>query len=81
MLGGGHQVDKVPPTKKWVMFMYLKREKDIIHFTLHLFMETGIIQLEWERKLEKGKKKNSGKRIAVRKKQPIQRNSNSGRHL
>ena len=37
-------------------------------------MEIGIIQLEWV-------KKNSGKRIAVRKKQPIQFNSNSGRHF
>ena len=38
--------------------MYLKMDKVIcIHFTLHLFMEIGIIQLEWERKLEKVKKK------------------------
>ena len=57
--------------------MYLRME-DSFHFTLHLFMEIGIIQLEWERKPEK---KNSAKRIAVRKKQPIQRNSNSGRHF
>ena len=62
--------------------MYLKRDKDSIHFTLLPFMEIGIIQLEGERKLEKvKKKKNSGKRIAVRKKQPIQFNSNSGRHF
>ena len=62
--------------------MYLKMG-DSIHFTLHLFMEIGIIQLEWERKLEKvkKKKKNSGKRIAVREKQPIQRNSNYRRHF
>ena len=60
--------------------MYHKME-DSFHFTLHLFMEIGIILLEWERKLEKVKKKNSGKRIAIRKKQPVQRNSNSGRHF
>ena len=59
--------------------MYLKME-DSFHFTHHLFMEIGIILLEWERNLEKIKK-NSGKRIAVRKKQPIQRNSNSRRHF
>ena len=56
--------------------------EDSIHCTHHLFMETGIILWEWERKLEKVQKKNLGKRIAVRKKnQPIQRNSNSGRHF
>ena len=33
------------------------------------------------KKTGKGKKKISGKRIAVRKKQPVQRNSNSGRHF
>ena len=61
--------------------MYLKME-DNIHCTHHLFMEIGIILLEWGRKLEKiKKKKNSGKRIAVRKKQPVQRNSDSGRHF
>ena len=60
--------------------MYLKME-DSIHCTHHLFKEIGIILLEWERKLEKVKKKNSGKRIAVRKKQSIQRNSDSGRHF
>ena len=59
--------------------MYHKME-DSIHCTHHLFMEIGIIVLEWERKLEKVKK-NSGKRITVRKKQPIQRNSDSGRHF
>ena len=37
--------------------MYLKKDKDSIHFTLHLFREIGIIQLEWERELEKVKKK------------------------
>ena len=42
-------------------------------------MEIGIIQLEWGKKLEK--KKLEGKRIVVRKKQPIQRNSNSGGHF
>ena len=49
--------------------MYRKME-DSFHFTHHLFMEIGIILLEWERKLEKvkKKKKNSRKRIAVRKK-------------
>ena len=36
--------------------MYLKME-DSIHSTLHLFMEIGIIQLEWGRKLEKAKQK------------------------
>ena len=46
--------------------MYLKMENSI-NFTLPLFTEIGIIQLEWERKLEKVKK-HSGKRIAVRKK-------------
>ena len=35
--------------------------------------------MERGRKLEK--EKNSGKRIAVRKKQPVQRNSNCGRHF
>ena len=60
--------------------MYRKME-DNIHCTHHLFMEIGIIQLEWERKLENVKKKTLGKRIAVRKKQPVQRNSNSGRHF
>ena len=59
--------------------MYHKME-DSFHCTHHLFMETGIILLEWGRKLERVKKI-SGKRIAVRKKQPIQRNSNSGRHF
>ena len=33
------------------------------------------------KKTGKGKKKNSGKRIAFRKKQPIQFNSNSGRYF
>ena len=33
------------------------------------------------KKTGKGKKRNSGKRIAVRKKQPIQRNSDPGRHF
>ena len=43
--------------------MYLKMDKVIcIHFTLHLFMEIGIIQLEWERKLEKVKKKKLGEK-------------------
>ena len=42
--------------------MYLKME-DSIHFTLHLFMEIGIyiVLLEWERKLEKVKKKTQEK--------------------
>ena len=62
------------------MCMYLKME-DSIHCTHHLFMEIGIILLEWGRKLEKVKKKNSGKRIVVRKKQPVQRNSNYRRHF
>ena len=56
MFGGGLQVDKVPPPKKLVTFMYLKME-DSIHCTHHLFMEIGIILLEWGRKLEKVKKK------------------------
>ena len=61
--------------------MYLKKDEVIcIHCTLCLFMEIGIMQLEWGRKLERVKKI-SGKRIVVRKKQPIQRNSNSGRHF
>ena len=55
--------------------------EDSIHCTHHLFTETGIILLEWERKLEIGKKKISGKRIAVWKKQSIQPNSNSRRHF
>ena len=36
--------------------MYHKME-DSFHCTLHLFMETRIILLEWERKLETVKKK------------------------
>ena len=44
-------------------------------------MEIGIIQLEWGRKLERVKKKISGRRIAVWKKQSIQPNSNSRRHF
>ena len=59
--------------------MYLKME-DNIHCTLHLFMEIGIIQLEWERKLERVKKI-SRKRFAVWKKQPVQRNFNYRRHF
>ena len=62
--------------------MYLKME-DSFHCTRHLFMEIGIILLEWERKLEKVKKTktNSGKRLTVWKKQPVQRNSDSGKHF
>ena len=43
-------------------------------------METGIILLEWGRKLERVKKKKR-QRIAVREKQSVQPNSNSGRHF
>ena len=39
MLGGGLQVDKAPSTKKMSMY----------HYTHHLFMETGMILLEWEK--------------------------------
>ena len=46
------------------MFIYLKME-DSFHYTHHLFMKIGIILLEWERKLERVKKKIPGKRIAV----------------
>ena len=60
--------------------MYLKMENSI-NFTLHLFTEIGIIQLEWERKLEKVKKKTQGKGLLLGKKQPVQRNSDSGRHF
>ena len=35
--------------------------------------------MEWERKLERVKKKRQ--RIAIRKKQPVKRNSNSRRHF
>ena len=35
--------------------------------------------MEWGRKLERVKKKRQ--RLTVRKKQPVQRNSNSGRHF
>ena len=38
-----------------------------------------MILLEWKKNW-KGKKKISGERIVVRKKQSVQRNSNSGRH-
>ena len=59
--------------------MYHKME-DSFHCTHHLFMEIGIILLEWERKLERVKKKKR-QRLTVRKQQPVQRNSNSGRHF
>ena len=57
--------------------MYLKME-DSFHYTHHLFKEIGIILLEWERKLERVKKR---QRLTVRKKQPVKRNSNSRRHF
>ena len=56
------------------MYIYRKME-DSFHCTHHLFLETGRILLEWE------KKNWQGKWIVVRKKQPVQRNSNSGRHF
>ena len=72
MFGGGLLVDKALSTKKGAMFMYLKMDKVIcIHFTLHLFMEIGIIQLEWERKLEKVKKKTLGKGLLLGKNSPF----------
>ena len=55
------------------VFMYLNMDEVTIHITHHLFMEIGRIQLEWVKK-KKGSEK--GKRIAVRKKQSIQFNSN-----
>ena len=65
------------------MFMFQNQE-DLIQCILHLFMETGMKLLEWEKKLERERKLEKAKkrpRIVVRKKQPIQRNSYHWKHF
>ena len=51
------------------MFMYHKIEGSF-HCTLYLFMESGIILLEWGRKLERGKKSH-GKGLLLGKNSPF----------
>ena len=77
MFGGGLQVDKAPSTKK-ISNVYVPQDGGQFPFYPPPFYGN------WNNTIGMGKKtrkKNSAKRIAVRKKQPIQRNSNSGRHF
>ena len=76
MFGGGLQLDKVPSTKK-MSNVYVPQEGEGHMYPFYPPPFYG----NWNNTIGMGKKKNSGKRIAVRKKQPIQLNSNSGRHF
>ena len=79
MLGGGLQVDKAPSTKK-MSNVYVPQDGGQYPFYPPPFYGNWNNRIGMGTKTGKGKK-NSGKRISVRKKQPIQRNSNSGRHF
>ena len=79
MFGGGLQVDKAPSTKK-MSNVYVPQDEGQFPFYPPTFYGNWNSTIGMGKKLEKVKK-NSGKRIAVRKKQPIQRNSNSRRHF
>ena len=59
------------------MFIFLKME-DLFQCIHHPIMEIGMKLLVWEKNW-KGEKKRQ--RIVVRKKQPIQRNSNHWKHF
>ena len=78
--GGGLQVDKAPSTKK-MSNVYVPQDGGQYPFYPPPFYGNWNNTIGKGKKTGKGKKKNSGKRIAVRKKQPIQLNSNSGRHF
>ena len=81
MLGGGLQVDKAPSTKKMSNVYVPQEGKGQYPFYSPHFYGNWNNTIGMGKKTGKGKKKNSGKRITVRKKQPIQFNSNSGRHF
>ena len=76
MLGGGLQVDKAPSTKK-ISNVFVPQDGG--QFPMYPPPFYG----NWNDTIGMGKKTGKGKkrqRIVVRKKQPVQRNSNSGRH-
>ena len=81
MLGGGLQVDKALSTKK-MSNGYVPQNGGQFPFYPPPFYGNWNNTIGMGKKTGKGKKKeNSGKRIAVWKKQSIQPNSNSGRHF
>ena len=51
MFGGGLQVDKTPPPPppKKMSNVFVPQMEDSFHCTHHLFMETGVILLEWKK--------------------------------
>ena len=83
MVGGGLQVDKVPPPKK-ISNVYVPQEGEGHIYPLYPppFYGNWNNTIGMGKKTGKGKKKKiSGRRIAVWKKQSIQPNSNSRRHF
>ena len=79
MFGGGLQVDKAPQIPKKMSNVYLPQEGGQFPLYPPPFYGNWNDTIGMGKKLER-EKKISGERIVVKKKQPVQRNSSSGRH-